>query len=902
MNKKQLMIATMAALLSVTTVQATNITGVTGVGNVYDINPLKSAGTIGYRQYQDFDLSQGDIANLIFTYGGKNLESFVNLVDNKININGIVNTMRGGNFYNGHAVFISPNGMTVGSHGVLNVGTLSVLTPDGTTYGNLKTGYNTKSFDEINNLSQLRKQHGGNADVNIAGKVFTRGSVNVNAKNINVSGNIFNGVPSTNQLTSEAAATTLFNSLVNTDGIPANNLSFGVKEGTIVLKSDNSTGSMNITGGVYNMNKGELAITNKGSLGLAVDGKVYNKNGNLNINNQAGNMTVGGTVANLGGTLAISNAVPKSDTPITNSLLTIKDNAKLTSSGEVQVVNKGRGGMVMQGDVTSTTGRAALTNYAGDMDIQGTVTADKNIVRIENRGGQLKLSPIGKLQGNTVYVKNTGTGGMLVNGTVSSASKINMLNENGHMQLDGATIKTTNGVIAIENRGTGQLQVKTGTKIQGNGSTSLTNKGTRGLAFDEGASITNAGGETAVNNYAGTMTIAGNIDVTGGNLGVINRTGATEMTLANTSVIKNKGHIINVRNYGNGAMTLDGTIENSAPDFVAAGSTNQNYIVIKNLGEAGGMNIRGTVKNRGGQTAINNYKGKMYISSTANIDVDNNLGILNRADADNMEVATGAQITNSGKGFINIKNWGKADATTGNGMDFNATVTSKEGDIAINNYKGNMFVGGNVTATKGNMGIINRAGGANMTLAASNKLNVNGNANIKNDGSGNLVVNNEITHTGRVNVLGNNGSTTLGGKVHNNSNGKLDDNNGFYAVSRKNGTGMTVTSNFTGDGNGLYLIKNISGNNGLKYDGAITSGTMAEVYNMKGNMTAGGTLEAPQAVVLNKGNGLTVNGTLKGADVKVVNKGSTTANITNATVLNADGTQKTTRWFWEELK
>ena len=71
---------------------------------------------------------------------------------------------------------------------------------------------------------------------------------------------------------------------------------------------------------------------------------------------------------------------------------------------------------------------------------------------------------------------------------------------------------------------------------------------------------------------------------------------------------------------------------------------------------------------------------------------------------------------------------------------------------------------------------------------------------------------------------------------------------------------------------------------------------------MKGNMTAGGTLEAPQAVVLNKGNGLTVNGTLKGADVKVVNKGSTTANITNATVLNADGTQKTTRWFWEELK
>ena len=34
-----------------------------------------------------------------------------------------------GNFYNGHAIFVSPNGMVVGASGVLNVGSLSVLTP-----------------------------------------------------------------------------------------------------------------------------------------------------------------------------------------------------------------------------------------------------------------------------------------------------------------------------------------------------------------------------------------------------------------------------------------------------------------------------------------------------------------------------------------------------------------------------------------------------------------------------------------------------------------------------------------------------------------------------------------------------------------------------------------------------
>ena len=53
-----------------------------------------------------------------------------------------------------------------------------------------------------------------------------------------------------------------------------------------------------------------------------------------------------------------------------------------------------------------------------------------------------------------------------------------------------------------------------------------------------------------------------------------------------------------------------------------------------------------------------------------------------------------------------------------------------------------------------------------------------------------MTVNNTITNNGRLNIIANTGKLNLGGTVHNDSNGALDDNNGFYAVSRDQGTGI----------------------------------------------------------------------------------------------------------------
>ena len=132
-----------------------------------------------------------------------------------------------------------------------------------------------------------------------------------------------------------------------------------------------------------------------------------------------------------------------------------------------------------------------------------------------------------------------------------------------------------------------------------------------------------------------------------------------------------------------------------------------------------------------------------------------------------------------------------------------------------------------------------------------------------------MTVNGEITHNGRLNVLANENKLILGGKIHNQGSDMT------YAAARAKGTGIEVKETFNADSaNGLVMIKNITGENGLKFDGTITNTNgQAEIYNKAGDMTVNGSINGQPAVVLNTGNSLTVNeaADLQG-DIKIVNK------------------------------
>ncbi len=179
-----LFLAQQSMLLSVV---ASDITGVTGNNGVYNINPKDVKNGMGFRHYNNFNLSEGDIANLIYGYNGLDYNTFVNLVDGKININGIVNTMKGNNFYNGKAVFISPNGMVVGASGVLNVGSLGVYAPDQNNYKSLDKEHFSNVGNYINQPQERINGNGG--DITINGKVLSAGGVDLIGGNVNIGKN-----------------------------------------------------------------------------------------------------------------------------------------------------------------------------------------------------------------------------------------------------------------------------------------------------------------------------------------------------------------------------------------------------------------------------------------------------------------------------------------------------------------------------------------------------------------------------------------------------------------------------------------------------------------------------------------------------------------------------------------
>ncbi len=182
------------------------ITGVTGNNGVYDIRPDKVDNGTGFRHYNDFRLSKDDIANLIFSKDGKNITKFVNMVDNRIYINGILNTLgNDGKFYNGNAIFVSPNGMVVGASGVLNVGSLTAIAPNTTSYlmyllhsmpasvedlksNDLKEQAQTIKIDGITEEVSLKrlKEEDQFGDIRIYGKIFARDEVQLIGKNVSV--------------------------------------------------------------------------------------------------------------------------------------------------------------------------------------------------------------------------------------------------------------------------------------------------------------------------------------------------------------------------------------------------------------------------------------------------------------------------------------------------------------------------------------------------------------------------------------------------------------------------------------------------------------------------------------------------------------------------------------------
>ena len=870
MNKKQLIIAAIAATLSVSgAFAATDITGVTGNNGVFNITPDKLNGEVGYRKYDNFNLSAGDIANLIYKYGNsRDINTFINLVQNGVKIDGILNTMRDGNFYNGQAVFITPGGMAVGASGVLNVGSLSVITPTNDAYNSLKSEYASNNFANINNISSLLNKSSNVGNISIDGKILAREGVQLRGGQINVGANgaIVNGITSTQAFTDRATAATqaeaLFNNLVNTNGIKTAS-AFTKNGSNIQIKS--STG-VDIAGKVINgaadasgitsaQGNSGVFITNSGSNGTKISGLVQSTH-ELNVFNKAGDMTINGTLKNEGANLNVSNKGGN-----------VAIGGTLSSDRDIAVTNNSSTGSL----AFSGTAKGANANFvnegAGGMNVTGAVSGTK--ARFINRGGKLVIANTAdKVAADRVDVVNYGNGGASIGG-INAENGLYVVNHKGNLSVDGHVTTGDDATISIRNAETaGKLAVGSNGHIDGQGKVALRNQGANGMTIDGKVTNDNALGnaETSIINENGALLVNGKIN-NNGNMAIKNT--GSGMTISKNAVVTNEGQL-KVKNYGAGGMTIVGDVNNTGN--------------VTFYNDAGKMQLA-TTKDGTKAGNITNEDGRLIIWSR-----NNSTGI---------SAASSSKIINNGNGnSLAIKHTGTTAAGS-KGLDLQGTIRN-DGETAINNYSGDMYISGNIQSD-GSLGIINRAGAGKADFASAGSITSDKNINIKNYGSGDMTVNNTITNNGRLNIIANTGKLNLGGTVHNDSNGALDDNNGFYAVSRDQGTGINLSSGFKADGAGQNLIKNISGSEGLRYEGNINaSGSQTELYNQKGNMTVGGTLATTgdgKVVVLNKGDGMKLDGIITSEkDAKIVNKGLEHAEN------NAKVTTPNKIWFYEKLK
>ena len=155
-------------------------TKVEQLGQVSNITTDKIVGGTGVNRFESFEVSAGNIANLHFgnAAGTVTADRLLNFVNNRITVNGTVNAVRGAGI-GGDLYFVSPNGMSVGSGGVINAGSLTVAVPTQDQYEIWVRGTasDTLIADMFNDGTFFEDLRSGEYPINPAGVITVAGSI-----------------------------------------------------------------------------------------------------------------------------------------------------------------------------------------------------------------------------------------------------------------------------------------------------------------------------------------------------------------------------------------------------------------------------------------------------------------------------------------------------------------------------------------------------------------------------------------------------------------------------------------------------------------------------------------------------------------------------------------------------
>lgn len=156
-----------------------NVQEIANSGKQYDITNQQVNGGNALNKFTDFALKQHDVANLHM--GEANHQ--INVVKNKIDIDGVVNAIKDNKMIGGDVYFFSNAGIAVGEHGVFNVGRLTLGT--NAAYGEALYNGGMEKHLAQSAASQAKAVAGG-SDITLQGKVYAQDDVVLGAGSVNV--------------------------------------------------------------------------------------------------------------------------------------------------------------------------------------------------------------------------------------------------------------------------------------------------------------------------------------------------------------------------------------------------------------------------------------------------------------------------------------------------------------------------------------------------------------------------------------------------------------------------------------------------------------------------------------------------------------------------------------------
>lgn len=484
----------------------TTISGATQNGNVFNVTPshFSSSGTTGFRQYSNFTLDENHIVNLEFQ---NNMNKFVNIVNNPVTINGVLNTVKNGNFYNGNAIFITKGGFTVGASGVINVGSLNVYTtnklPDINELSNMVDSSLENNIDSFKTHMAHPITINGKIlaleDVNLYGKSLTTGENSVILTGFNPKENTT--IPTQNDIATKniasqarSAANLRISDIINTGNAKglSNNYTFSSSNGKITIVSkDNvniqgkiacgkdfnieSNNEIILSGPILVKNNINIDNDSKSSLVIRNEVTIFD-NGNFNINKKNGKTHIqSNSIININkGNLKIIQEDTNIDkmSELSNSLqingkVILNDGDVLITHDSPKSISIDSNTLIANNFTINNFNSLNIHKYSPEIFISSNIYTKNAINILNSSSSKIFLDNNGILNSNNINIYNgyyyKDSGAVHLQGTVLANNNLNITN-NGVGQLiidENAYIESTNGNTNIlGKRGSGSFNIK----------------------------------------------------------------------------------------------------------------------------------------------------------------------------------------------------------------------------------------------------------------------------------------------------------------------------------------------------------------------------------------------------------------------------------------------------------